>query len=450
MKIISSHPTLPVLTGSGVFPQTWKTWADDCITQYVKDQFSPKEKWKGKPFTEIDARFFFKGVEELSDRFTENRSSDLTGYFSHAKFRSSYLLYFLPLQAAKAFVLLSRHSQAWKKIREGGGSATGRKLVFWDLGSGPGTFSQAALMQLSELWSKEKPWAESIEFHWWDTQPKTMTDGQVLTEKLLALLPIPEGYAQFPGGTLPVWNWKEKVRIFKNAEPWWKAIREPSNPDLILCGHVLNEGSHESVRRSLPELYSRAGAGGMLMVEPADRRSSQLISEVRALILEVGEHAATPYIPEIFGPCLHTKMCPLLEGRDWCHFSVPSKIPGKWFAYLSKGLGSEREWLKFSYSWIAGKSAKPTPMKPEDADLHRVISDPIQNTQGGGQILLLCEPERPLRVPTWVKRSVPGGPPAVMRGDLVIAKGEDDRPSRNERPRSKIKVSKKPTKPRKR
>ncbi|MBL7716818.1 MAG: hypothetical protein JNL01_15235 [Bdellovibrionales bacterium] len=430
MNIVSTHPSLPVLTGSGVFPQAWKNWADDCIPQYVKDEFSPKESWKGKPFTEVDARFFFKGVEELSMRFTEDRSRDMPGYFSHAKFRSSYLLYFLPLQAAKALVLLARHHQAWRRIRESvreAVPAAGRKLVFWDLGSGPGTFSQAALMHLSEIWTKEKPWADSIELHWWDTQSKTMTDGQVLTEKLLGLLPIPEGHAQFAGGSLPVWNWKEKVRVIRHPDPWWKAIQDPSKPDLILCGHVLNEGSHESVRRSLPEIFSRAGAGGIFLVEPADRRSSQMVSQVRALILEAAAMNHEGAVPEIFGPCLHAGACPLIDGRDWCHFSVPSKIPGKWFAYLSKGLGSEREWLKFSYVWIGGIStakAPKAPSVPGDADLRRAISDPMQNTASGGMLLLLCEPEKPARVPTFVKRtSAPGGAPSVMRGDLVSLSG---------------------------
>ena len=74
----------------------WTWWLDESITSFVKRSYSPKEKWKDRPFSREDAAFFYKGVEELSDLFTQDRPKTLPDYFAHPRFRSAYFLYFLP------------------------------------------------------------------------------------------------------------------------------------------------------------------------------------------------------------------------------------------------------------------------------------------------------------------------------------------------------------------
>src|ERR1700746_3744114 len=83
------------------FPAAWSWFFDEAVPAWVKTHYSPKESWKNKPFSREDAKFFFRGVDELSEIFTEERSRGIPDYFSHPKYRSAYLLYFLPLQAAK-------------------------------------------------------------------------------------------------------------------------------------------------------------------------------------------------------------------------------------------------------------------------------------------------------------------------------------------------------------
>src|SRR3954467_13416455 len=94
------------------FPPAWLWLVDEAIPTYVKKHYSPRESWKDKPFAKEDAHFFFRGIEELSELFTEERPRNIPAYFNHPKYRSSYLLYFLPLQAAKFLTLFQMHSKA--------------------------------------------------------------------------------------------------------------------------------------------------------------------------------------------------------------------------------------------------------------------------------------------------------------------------------------------------
>src|SRR4051794_1991931 len=66
--------TLPRMQRSAQFPPAWLWLVDEALPTLVKKNYSPKESWKDKPFTKEDAGFFFKGIEELSELFTEERS----------------------------------------------------------------------------------------------------------------------------------------------------------------------------------------------------------------------------------------------------------------------------------------------------------------------------------------------------------------------------------------
>ncbi len=137
------------------------------------------------------------------------------------------------------------------------------------------------------------------------------------------------------------------------------------------------------------------------MLEPAFKSAAHRLSQIRdELVLR-----DDPF--PIWGPCLHTLKCPLAEGRDWCHFSVPAKLPGKLFRKFSIKLGSVRDWLKFSFVWIAAKdSAKKT--KPEKGFV-RVVSDPLKTPQGSTN--QICRPEQVEYMPTPYK--------PIFRGEII-------------------------------
>lgn len=429
------------------FPPAWSWFVDEAIPAYVKGQYSPDERWKGKPFAEPDAAFFFRGIAELSELFTDERPRTLPAYFRHPKFRSAYLLYFLPLQAAKFVSLFRLHEPALELMLQHG-LKTGTLRVA-DLGAGPGTASLALVLWLLERASAENIELPMLEFHWWDTDRLIQQDGKHLLQQLAEYFPRLRG----------------KVRVETYVDPWWRAARAlRQETSLVLMGHVLNEKGgrpnpppaqlapapeveDESIlldaessddedfddeesptpsRKSRPKgqaprdpaaealglILSRAAGGGMLCVEPAARIPSQQLSRIRDQLLEQG--ALAPHASAIWGPCAHAGACPLSDGRDWCHFSLPLHVPGKWFKEFSKRLSSERHWLKFSYLWLAAPATRAPILK---AHQRLVVSEPLRRPGESLPFVLTCEPEQPGRV--WITEP----DVRVHRGDVI---GLDD------------------------
>lgn len=174
------------------WPKCWLWFVDEFVPNYVKKNYSPKDTWKDKPFSVEDVRFFSRGVEELSELFTEERShsfgKSLPAYFAHPKFRSSYLLYFLPLQAAKFLTLYHKHAGAIEILfkKKAAGEASERPVRIADIGSGPGTASLALLMYCLETFPNDLP---EFEFHWLDTDLGVLRDGRALIESLSQMFP---------------------------------------------------------------------------------------------------------------------------------------------------------------------------------------------------------------------------------------------------------------------
>jgi hypothetical protein len=418
------------------FPAAWSWFFDEAVTGFVKANYSPKESWKDKPFSKEDSRFFFKGIDELSELFTEERSRGIPAYFNHPKFRSAYLLYFFPLQAAKFVSLYQMHSKAFEAVLEHGKREGEIRIA--DLGAGPGTASIAALLQLLQMATVSGDELPKIKLLWVDTNLSVMQDGKNLTMQLVS------HFSRLRG----------KVEIELKTGPWWKAPNFITRPtSLMLLGHVINEsaGPDKPTKRradampaqdestgvlkdadeevdeefDLPmdegnwglnwkKLFSLAAGGGTLIVEPASKQNSQFLSQFRDEFLSRGlinEDASS-----IWGPCLHAERCPLATGRDWCHFSVPAHVPGNWFSEFSKALGSERQWLKYSYLWFASQIQGEKKAPVQAANLRRVVSDPLSQRENGPRTqapdILLCEPEVPGRI--TVPRMT-----ELKRGDII-------------------------------
>lgn len=361
-------------TQAPLFPAAWLWFVDEAIPSWVKKSYSPRESWKDKPFAKEDARFFLKGIEELSELFTEERSKGIPRYFSHPKYRSSYLLYFLPLQTAKFLTAFQFHEGAIQAALD-----HGRKqgvLRLGDFGAGPGTASIAFLLNLLRLEPKDLP---PIELIWFDTNRAILNDGRALAETLASHFPRLRG----------------KVTIRAESATWWDGVRSldalEGELSLAILGHLLNESA--GPEKVWGPLVQKARGGGLLMMEPASRRSAQILSQLRDRLIGAELYEADPSL--IWGPCPHAQACPLSQGRDWCHFSVPAEIPGKWFREISKGLGSERTWLKFSYVWFATPEYRgPTPDRRDKL----LISDPLRQGSDGDANVLICEPETPGRI----------------------------------------------------
>lgn len=388
------------------FPNHWNWFVDQLIPTYVKKTYSPKESWKSKPFSKEDAFFFYKGIEELSELFTEERPSRLPTYFNHPKNRSAYLLYFLPLQAAKFYHLFETQTKAIDSLIQHG-KKTGTIQVA-DLGAGPGTASIALLFYLLAHHSKSLESFPPIHFYWFDTCRTIMLDGVNLIEEIEKEYPVLSG----------------KIKITLEVEPWWKSTQKlPQELSLILMGHLLNEAQvnigpskpkptqasleqidteevekleRPSLDPTWEKILERSKGAGLLCIEPATRKNSHTLSQLRDRIFESQTLPESP--SSIWGPCLHAGKCPLATGRDWCHFSEPLKIPGKWFKEFSKALAAEKEYIKFCYLWLASADYPAPVLTKKNPDLRRVISDPLRGQKGQPSSVLLCEPEQPGRL----------------------------------------------------
>ncbi len=381
------------------FPTRWTILLDELIPQFVKNRFSPNESWKNKPFSQDDVVFFSKGLLELSDFFTEDREkAKLPNYFTTAKFRSSYFLYFFALQGAKFLTLFERYPAAIDAAIAHGKETGTLRIV--DVGSGPGTASIAFLIFVLEklagpLQKNKAPRKLTLPFKiqlvWIDHNATILKDGQAMLNALFEYFPEFEG----------------SIDLVTDARLWWK---HPNGfqfeSSIVLFGNVLNESSDDPriyLSGLLPFLKKIKGAG-VLMLEPAFKSASQRLSQIRDELM--------PH--RLWGPCLHEGKCPLAEGRDWCHFSVPAELPGTFFKKFSIKLGSKREWLKFSFIWVAENYEKDKKLilaEQTQPKFVRVVSDPMRTPRGNQN--QLCSPN----TITWIK--TPMRP--LYRGDVIPA-----------------------------
>jgi hypothetical protein len=371
---MKNDPKNQSLTIPPEFPNSWIKVLDEVIPNFVKDRFAPSASWKGKPFEAEDVNFFSKGLVELSDFFTEDRTeSRLPNYFTTARFRSSYFLYFFALQGAKFLTLFDRYPDAIKAMLDHA-SITGT-LRIMDVGAGPGTASLALLVfvldGLKDPKKKTLHLPFAIELVWIDHNETILKDGEALLADILKIYPAVEG----------------DIKLTTEARPWWKHPKAYQfEASIVLFGNVLNESASDPrvFLQGLAPFFENPKGGGILLLEPAFKSAAHRLSQIRdELVLR-----DDPF--PIWGPCLHTQKCPLAEGRDWCHFSVPVKLPGVIFRKFSIKLGSVRDWLKFSFVWIASKdSAKKT--VPEKGYV-RIVSDPLKTPQGSTN--QVCRPEQ--------------------------------------------------------
>lgn len=354
-----------------VFPAHWTGVLDEAIPSLVKERFSPSESWKSKPFSKEDVLFFSKGLMELSGFFTTEREGEtLPNYFTTAKFRSSYFLYFFGLQGAKFLTLFDRHPRAIEAALDHAKKTKVFRVI--DVGSGPGTASLALLCFLLERFEKKKTKLPfRIELVWIDHNDSIMKDGAGLLAKIIARFPDLEG----------------DIQLKTEARAWWKHPKGfDFDASLVLFGNVLNECPDDPrifLQGLAPFLRDPKG-GGVLLVEPAFREASQRLSRIR------DEVALRESPLPVWGPCLHSGKCPLAQGKNWCHFSVPAELPGSFFRKFSIRLGGVREWLKFSFLWIASRDSEKPARPPKG--LVRVVSDPIRTARGLQN--LICRPER--------------------------------------------------------
>lgn len=335
----------------------WIQFFDVTIPNFIKKKVFEGKPWANEVFSEKDFLFFERSVCDLSAQFTNARGNKLPRYFDEERFRTAYLLYWFPLQAAKFRKIFERHQKHFESLLKGKSV-----LKVLDLGSGPGTASFALKLFINSL-----PFIKpvKIEFTWVDRDPNVLELGKQLATTL---------------GLNP-----------KTVLCEWTRYKPESEFDLILVGSLLNETESS-------ELFQILRAPEWIIVEPAIQTVSQRLAALR-------EKAILKNELHVIGPCLHEGACPLKIGKNWCHFSFLHPLQGHWFKQFSKSLGSERDWMKLSYLWLSRKKQ----LHPRALQL--VVSDPLRE-KTGGQSVLLCNPKRVRRYPLKPQER-------YYRGDLV-------------------------------
>ena len=160
----------------------------------------------------------------------------------------------------------------------------------------------------------------------------------------------------------------------------------------------------------------------ILFLSPCDSHGERKDSISKKEVISTLRQIRNELMPHrLWGPCLHEGKCPLAEGRDWCHFSVPAELPGTFFKKFSIKLGSKREWLKFSFIWVAENFEKDKKLilsEQTQPKIVRVVSDPMRTPRGNQN--QLCSPG----TISWIK--TPTRP--LYRGDVIPGVRHDPLP----------------------
>ena len=220
------------LTVSPEFPASWTKVLDEVIPAFVKERFLQTHLGKTNRSTQKTS-IFSKGLVELSDFFTEDRTeSRLPNYFTTARFRSSYFLYFFALQGAKFLTVYDRYPDAIRAMLDHA-SLTGTLRIV-DVGAGPGTASLALLVYLLDGMRNEKTLKLKLSFNielvWIDHNETILKDGELLLAHILEEFPWVDG----------------DIKIRSEARSWWKHPKDFNfKASIVLFGNVLNESASD-------------------------------------------------------------------------------------------------------------------------------------------------------------------------------------------------------------
>jgi SAM-dependent methyltransferase len=332
-----------------------------------------------------------KALLSLQRGLTGNRALAGGGYMDDRELLGAYLLYYWPVSYMQVSLALAERPCSPRRVL--------------DLGSGPGPVAAAILDAPSPPSPRGRAEVEEL----------VLVDG---SRKALALA----SSLLARGSSARV----ATVRLDLESD-----AELPSGPfDLIAMGHCLNElwvGMPDALARRiglLEQAASRLAPGGrMLLVEPA------LLATSRGLIALRDRLAASGWRVE--GPCPGSYPCPALAAgpERSCHAQSPWEPPEA-VAALARAAGLERQSVKFSYFFLSPGSPPEGSRSEPPAESRRVVSEPMLN-KGGRLRYLLCGNGRleaiSARADDPIARAK--GFMSLRRGDLIIARGLEARPS---------------------
>ncbi len=290
-------------------------------------------------------------VQELSDLFTLGRTDPIRNYSKNERLLVGYGIFFFPQMYARTQFPISEIL----KFRQWNPTSNDT-LKILDLGSGLGASGQSAAIELRNNFvnrpilvhsvdqsSLSLQWSEEMRFDL-RNQLKNIT---------------------FQHHVADYTRYKKLQSIADNIF------------DLIIFSYSINEviefEDTENIYNWLLDLSKQLSPNGLLcIIEPALCLTSERLEKLRNHISEKKEFF-------IWGPCLHSEKCPLLnEQKFWCQ-EVKSWNPPKSMELVNRKLWRSIRELKFSFLIIGKNSPKQLPNNTEK--MFRLIS-PVSKMKG--------------------------------------------------------------------
>lgn len=332
---------------------------EDFLLSYIKREFyqgTKRAHFIDRPFGASDLHFFTKGVARLSELFTSERAELESGYLNQPSLHAAYLLYFLPINFAKAAYVFKGIPQSfWQK----------KNYRILDLGCGPGSATLAFLTKLQEMQSSAE-----IELTLVDQNKNILKDAQTLINSL---------------GKSP----RIKIQTVPREA---RHFRWVGNYDLILMSHMLNEWvQYSAIDRAawlLPNLQNHLTPSGILAIlEPALKRPTRELMALRDHLVESKERV-------VLSPCLHEEICPMLAAtkHDWCHFYLDWEEP-VYMKELDRLVKNDNRFLKVAYLLLGNRHAYEKILPREQRNLFKVVSNRMA-TRGKTELVLCGLPGR--------------------------------------------------------
>ncbi|CAG8727945.1 6181_t:CDS:10, partial [Gigaspora rosea] len=136
--------------------------------------------------------------------------------------------------------------------------------------------------------------------------------------------------------------------------------------DLVVSAFTFNELPNDNIRQSILESLWNKTEDTLVLIEKGTPAGFRIIAEARKKILlsstklqaevnsQVDNHdndsisKLTNYGAHVVAPCPHDGECPLIESRNWCHFSQRINRPS-YLMQTKKVVGNNYEDSKYSY-----------------------------------------------------------------------------------------------------
>jgi ribosomal protein RSM22 (predicted rRNA methylase) len=317
------------------------------IAQFILDQLGmPEFNGHNSAAYQSVIRHIRKHLHMLSDDFTAHT-------YSESKYGDAYFAYNFPMNIVKTSIVLNELKRSYPGL-----ICAHQKISILDVGCGEG----AALLGCHHVLKQHK----GLLYTGIDVSRSMLRRCRTTGEWLKKIDP----------------QVTVRLKLQKISPTFFR--KTPRRYDMIIFANSLTEihkGDSVPVKYIEHIFRCLSDAGILILIEPALKRTSRRLMELRNTIIRQTKHT-------ILLPCLHKEECPLLQirkNKEWCHQSVVWQPP-EYLTFINQDLNREIDRLKYSYLVIA-RNAYPVAINPG----FLVISNLLK--EKGRKRCYLCTPD---------------------------------------------------------